>query len=270
MPMAKTTPRKTYKKKAIYKKKYRKPSKAFVKNVQKIIAKKAENKSAVLQIDNTSFNSAINSSGDVYNLMPSLPQGSDNAQRVGNQVNAKYLDIKGHFQLNAVPTALTIGIQAAGTILLNCRIAIRLMIVTSKIFKNPAYAIANAAGGWLPYLLDNGLNDKTFDGNVKDLYLPINRDAVVVHYDKVLYVNIPMQYQVVSGSTVAPLTGSVRFFRKRINMKKILKYTDLSNEPQNAAPVLLCGYAHIDGSTPDTLTTACNVSFVSTLSYEDV
>lgn len=242
------------------------PSRSFAKAVQKVINRNAENKTASIQMDNTSFNSGIATGADVLQLIPSVSQGVDNAQRIGNKIKPSYLDVRGHMELGSIPFSALGPVTSAGTIASNCRIAVRLLIVEPKQYRSQPDALSSYSN-WLPQLLQNGSAEIGFTGLTKDLYLPINRDCVTVHYDKIIYLSVPMTYTD-SGMSV-PLTNSVKFFIKRIKLKKVLSYTDARDQPTNSAISMLCGYAHIDGASPDILTTAVKLSYVSTLHYED-
>lgn len=247
------------------------PSKKFTKMVQKIVHKDAETKQTVVQLDNVAFNSGISSSGDVNLLVDSISQGTDDGQRIGSSIRGQKLQIKGHMQLVSIPTTNIQGSQQAGVISPNCRVAARLMMVQPKSFLTPAQAVAQFTN-WGPYLLDNGVATQAFIGNTKDLYLDLNRDQVTVMYDKVHYLNISQQYTPgLTSSSAVPMTGSTKFFQKTINLRnKLIRFGDLNNQPTNYAPVILIGYAHIDGTSPDTLTTAIQMSYVSKLTYEDI
>lgn len=261
--------KKMYKKKNTYKRKYS-PKKSMVALIKKTISRQTEDKQSVVQLDNVAFNSGINSSGDVNILVNTISQGADNGQRIGHTIRGKSLRVKGHLQLSAIPTSSVQGQQGSGVISANCRVAVRIMMVEPKSYKFPTVATSQYSS-WIPYLLSNGVADSQFNGNTKDLYLDINRDVVKVYYDKVHYLNISQQYiNTLTGDSVVPMTGSVKFFVKNILLKnKLIQFSDYSDQPTNFSPVILAGYAHIDGSTPDTITTAINVSYVSKLTYED-
>lgn len=217
-------------------------------------------------MDNTSFNSLISTSADVLQLIPSIGQGVDNGQRIGNKIKPLYLDVRGHIEIGSIPYTTFDIVASAGSILPNCRLAVRLIICESKQYKSSADASASYTN-WLPQLLQNGISEIGFGGNTKDIYLPINKDAVNVYYDKVIYLSIPMTFT--TAGVAVPMSNSVKFFRKNIKLRKQLVYTDVRDQPTNSSISMLCGYAHIDGSIPDTVTTAIKLSYVSTLHYED-
>lgn len=242
------------------------PTRSFAKAVQKVINRNNESKMSSIQMDNTAFNSGIAVAADVLQLIPSIGQGTDNGQRIGNRIKSQYLDVRGHIELGAIPYTTLGPVASSGNILPNCRIAVRLLIVESKQYKSQADA-SQYYFNWLPQLLQNGISEIPFAGNTKDLYLPINRDAVTVHMDKIIYLSIPMTFT--DSGMAVPMGNSVRFFVRKIKLRKQLVFTDVRDQPTNSSINMLCGYAHIDGSTPDVATTAVKLSYVSTLHYED-
>lgn len=261
----------SYKKKAVKKVKSKsvKPSKSLTKAVQKIIHKDVETKQAFTnqyqQIQN--YNSAINSSGDNNFIIPNISQGSADNARIGDQIRAQKLTVKGHFI-----TRFTGG--TGTTYYQNCRIGVRMMIVQPKSWLNQG-SISSNSGTWMNTLLKKGGTTTSFSGQINDLYAPINNDAITCYYDKVFYVQNPYS-NAVFGSTMTNLlmpTGTTKFFSKTFNLKnKLLKYDssiDSGVTPVNYNPTLVLGYSYLDGSTADTITTQIGLSWDAILDYED-
>lgn len=244
-----------------------KPSKALVKTIKSIIHKQTETKQAAAtqytEIQN--YNSGITASGDNNFIVPNISQNVFDNGRIGDQIRAQKLSIKGHFM-----TRFTAG--AGTTYYNNCRVGVRVMIVMPKAY--PAQGAINGyATTWMASLLKKGGTTVSFTGLISDLYAPINTDCVTKYYDKIFYVQNPL-----SGST--PATNNLfmpdqtcKFFSKTINLKnKLLKYDadiDSGLTPVNFNPTLLIGYAYLDGSSPDAITTQISMSWFSTLDYED-
>lgn len=251
--------KKAYKKKSSYKNKSCVPSKCFVKKVQTILHRQAESKMANITFD-AQFNSAVSSSGDIIKVLPDVPQGGDNGQRIGDQIRGQKLVIKGHLILG----------QAYNTQLAEARIGVRMLICSPKRFPSYADSVANSTN-WLNSILSIGPNEMALDGTLRSLYLPINHNSVTCYYDKVIYLTLPY-VNGVATSTSQDLHNSVRFFNKTIYLKnKLFKYDNLSpaNQPNNYGPSILFSYVHLDGSIPDTTNTLLTASFVTTLQYED-
>lgn len=246
-----------------------KPSKSFVKKVQSIVHKDVETKQAYnnqyLQIQ--SYNSAINSSGDCAILVPNIASGTSDNARIGDQIRAQKLKITGHLITRFTGSSGTTYYQ-------NCRIGVRMFIVQPKSFQSQSSITGNATT-WQATLLKKGGTTSGFTGLISDLYAPVNTDAITCYYDKVFYVQNPYS-NAVFGSTMSNLlmpTGTCKFFSKTIKLRnKVLKYDasiDSGLTPVAYNPVLIMGYAYLDGSSADTVTTNLAMSYVSVLDYED-
>lgn len=242
------------------KKRYnRKPSKSLVKIIQKQIHKDIEDKSKNVNYDLTAYNSPISVASDASKIIPSILQGTDNGERIGDKIRAKSINIRGHIILSAP----TISNQS------NCRIGVRLMVVQPKRYSNDT-DVTTYYNNWMPYLLDNGANSVGFTGAIKDLYTPINRDAINVYYDKVMYLS-STNIVVLSSVGVAneDLRYTTKLFNIRIPCRKVLTYLDGNETPQNFAPMVIMGYVKLDGSTLDSLSSNVSMSYVSHFKYED-
>lgn len=242
-------------------KSYLKPKKNFVKAVKAIIHKQTESKMASLSYPLTYFNSDALSQADVIKVLPDIVQGTDNAQRIGDDVTSQKLTLKGHFLLARI--------TGAG----QSRIGVRMIVCCPK--RYPIYTDAYGQfGNWINSVLMKGTTEIGLNGTIESLYLPINTNSITCYYDKVTYITQPYQLPITNATSTSDnedLTNSCKFFSKTITLKKKLKYDNVSptNQPTNWSPVLLCSYVKLDGSTPDSLNTNLLMSFVSTLQYED-
>jgi len=238
-----------------------KPSKAFKKAVQAIVSANAESKQGFHSVSAENYNSGINVTGDVKRLMPSISQGTADNARIGDQLKAQSLTIKGAIVYN--PSTGQYGTYA------NSRIACRLMIVSPRLYPNIDDAQNNAAT-WTQYLLKKGGTTSGFSGTLSDLWAPINSDGIIKYYDKVFYLDAPYQATAV-GSTL--MGKSTRFFSHGMKLRnKTIKYDSSvsgGTQPSNYGPVMILGYTHMDGSAPDSLTTAVQLSFDTIFNYED-
>lgn len=113
--MSKSKPKRSYRKRAA------KPSKNFVKKVQKIIHADVETKQAYYILAPTNFNSGIDVTGDVIRVLPNISQGTDVSNRIGNQLKGQSLSLKGCVSWS--PSVGTFGSFA------NARLGVRLMVV---------------------------------------------------------------------------------------------------------------------------------------------
>ena len=238
-----------------------KPSKSLVKVVQKIIHKDAETKQAYTSLATTAFNSGITSTGDIIQVLPNIAQGSADNQRIGDQLRGQSLIIKGAIVGN--PSTGSYGTFA------NSRLGVRVFVVQPRNLSDLTSVQASAS--WLNQLLKKGGTTVAFTGVISDLWATLNTDDIIKYYDKVHYITMPYQSTAL-GSAV--MSGSTKILNIPIRMRnKLLKYDNGISSgitPTNFAPVMLIGYAHMDASSPDSLTTAINCQFDYIFNYEDV
>jgi len=238
-----------------------KPSGAFRKKVLAVMRGQVETKQAFHAVGPTSYNSGINAIGDATKILPSVSQGTNDSQRIGDQLTGLKLTVKGAIVYN--PSTGQYGTYA------NSRLGVRMMIVQPRQYSNIDDVQSNAAA-WLSLLLKKGSSSSAFTGTLSDLWAPINSDYIIKYYDKVFYMDAPYQATAV-GSTV--MGNSTRIFKHTLKLRnKVLKYdssVSSGSQPVNYAPVLLIGYTHMDGSGADTLTTAIQLSYDTIFNYED-
>lgn len=244
-----------------------KPSKALTKIVQKIIHRDAETKSAYHAIDSVLFNSAMNTTGDIQRVLPNVVVGTAENQRIGEQIRAQTLKIKGYFILSTANNSTA-----------NARIAVRMMVVQPKNLS--AYPDVSVSTAWMQQLLQKGGGNVAFTGLISDLYAPVNTDQITCYYDKVSYVSMPYLYTATLGVPTSgyavtqwDLSKATKFFNISLKVKnKLLRYDKSydGNQPTSYSPILLIGYSHLDGSAPDVITTQVALSYDSVLQYEDM
>lgn len=237
------------------------PSKAFVKKVQKIIHADVESKQGYKSMAPTNFNSGIDSFGDAFQVLPSITQGSGEASRIGNQLMAQSLTLTGAISWS--PSAGQFGTFA------NARLGVRVFVIQPRNFSDTVSALNNYAS-WMPTLLQKGATTTGFTGAINDLWAPVNRDAIITYYDKVHY--LTGLYQA-SAIGTAQMIGATKIFKAVMKCRnKNLKYDSTVSSgilPTNYAPIFCIGYAHMDGSAPDALTTAITVQWDAVFNYED-
>lgn len=247
----------------------KKPSKFLKKTIQTMISKNVEDKTAFFSTGTslTYCNSGINAQGDCQQVIPAINSGSTEQHRIGDTIRGKTLVIRGYLQLQKDQTFGDVA---------NKRIGVRLMVVGSKRVRDWTQFAGNFATG-SQYLLQRGNQSLGFSGYINDLWTPVNREEYVVYYDKVHYLNQSyVATQVGSSSpTVAwsqDISKGIKFFTIRIPLRgKKLLYDSVSGTdfPTNWSCGLCMGYAHLDGSAPDTISTAVGISYDSVMTYED-
>lgn len=255
-------------------KKSAKPSKTFTKMVQKIVHKDVESKEANYTYALTAFNSGVNSSGDVIRVLPQITIGTTTGARIGDQVQGQRLNIRGHMLINSTPITTGSGVIPTG-IPNNCRLMVRAFVFSVKRFQNYDDAVANV-GSWSGQFLKNGSAVQALDGTVASMYLPVNREVITVHKEIRRYITCEGLATITFGSPANQIAmtnvnyqDTTKFFDLSVSCKKLLKYDSGNFSPQNFAPLFCLSYCHLDGSSPDVLTTTVSASFVSTFMYED-
>jgi len=238
-------------------------TKSFARKVGAVVNRGRETKQVYAALAATAFNSGISGTGDIQALVPNMGNGTAESQRIGNEVQAKSMTVRGSIVYN--PSAGQFGTYA------NARLGVRLMIVQPK-----AYATSDAVYGfastWLPELLRKDGTQVAFTGLLDDLYAPINTDVITCYYNKVFYLQGPF---VSSATGSVQMIGATKFFSKKINFRgagKKLRYDANYNSglsPTNYCPVMLLGYTHMDGSAPDVATTALQLNWSSVLNFTD-
>jgi len=242
------------------------PSKALTKAIKTVIHQQVENKQAYRALSLTAFNSGIDNTGDSVAILPDVSIGTQDNARIGDQLRGQTLTLKGHIiSLNNIPQSSA-----------NSRIAVRLMVVQPRYLSNRVTVLSNSVN-WQATLLKKGGATSGFTGEISDLYAPINTDAIIKYFDKVMYLPIPQVY-VGTGTTntntlaAIDMSKSVKFFNISLKIKnKLFKYdsTISTVQPLNYSPTFLLGYVHLDGSAADVVNTQVSAAFDAIFSYED-
>lgn len=260
-------PRKTSKKSA-------KPSRSFVKKVQKIVNADVESKEAHYTYALTAFNSGVNSAGDVIRVLPQVTIGTTTGARIGDVVQGQKLRIRGHMLINTTPITTGSGVIPTG-IPNNCRLMVRAFVFSVKRFQNYDDAVSNVAN-WSGQFLRNGSSTQALDGTIASMYLPVNTDVITVHKEIKRYITCEGLATITFGTPANQIAmtnvnyqDTTKFFDVGVSCKKTLKYDSSNFSPQNFAPLFCLSYCHLDGSSPDVLTTVVSASFVSTFMYQD-
>lgn len=239
--------------------KNKKINKNFRKKVQKVINENNEDKEAWKSVSDINYNSGINTTTDVNFLVPNITRSTDDNGRIGDQIRATKFNIRGHIITNLTFIDYN-----------SCRIGVRMIICQPKNYGSLS-VIQNAAATWTQHLLKKGGTTSGFSGQVNDLYSPINSDAITTYYDKVFYMQTPYVPGTQQGNNIT--TRITKFFNinLRVKNKKILYDASIDSglNPVDYNPSLLIGYAHLTNSTPDTADTQINLSWVSSLKFQD-
>ena len=241
-----------------------KASKRFEKRVKELVHMELEDeieeKIAIMEYPNQIPQRAIPSgnvaaSTNFYKLLPPINQsttgdaGAKYNMRVGNEICLKSLDIDGFLNYRYPEVDANIGYQDA-------KIAVRIMIVRAKQYNDVSKAFADMPTN---VLIRNGsavsANVGPYGGFTMDSFRDINRDAFAVRYDKVHYLNSPVEVAGTTQPDLAFIPSSLKLVRKRLTFgKKGLKLTfsnQTDTEAENFPYFLIVGYSSmVNASLP--------------------
>lgn len=241
------------------KKSTKKPSKALVNAIQKVVQGDQEVKQSFHQQNLLAFDGTPVTANDLLRILPNITNGIQDNERIGSKIKAVSLKIKGHLIMKA-----TVGGNFS-----YCKIAVRLMCVAPRQCGSYTTLVGTTLGtAYAQTLLQKGAGSTGYNGSISDLYADIDRDSSIVYYDKIHYMTLD-QLQTVSGSQNVRQT--VKFFNMSIPIKnRNLLYNDTldSVQPQNCCPVIMCGYTYLDGNAADAVTNV-SIAYDSFLNFTD-
>lgn len=191
----------------------------------------------------TSFSSGITGTGEIYACIPQTIQGTDDFQRIGNQISPVSAYVNLTMDCGTSNSLSTYDITVH-VFVLNC--------LSVK-------ALDNYTSIPITELLNNGDGTNTgFDGTAIKEQQPVNNASFrVLHHKKVRLVKGFGLYRNTSGTTagmtdgiVSPSTHMARM-RLKVKLPKLLKYESTSAQyPTNSAPFLCIGF--VDNTPKDT------------------
>lgn len=243
-------------------------SKGIISFIKKVMNDNMETKQAYTTTGNSyiTFNSGINSTGDMQQIIPNIARGTADNERIGDQIKMQSFYLRGHIKVDFNTSG------ASNQDL--CNIVCRLMVLSLKPKAN--YTEASSSSTQLAGLLKKGGTTSNFSGYLQDIYAPINTDLYTVHADRKFYLNQSFMQNFNSTTNAIVSTdvkNTVKFFKIKIRCKnRLLKYD--SNEssnllPVNYGPFLCLGYSFLSGASPDVVSTRVGLCFDSILNYQD-
>lgn len=246
-------------------------NKTFKKRVKAIISSLAEDKQAYLSLDESAlvtFNSAINNTAEMLQIVPNIIDGAGENQRIGDKIKPTSLKIQGYIRFVPNVTGNTSG-SASGV----CQVGVRLFIVSLKTKSNYTEVISSATP--LNSLLRKGGTNTAFTGVISDLFAPINNDLWTLHHSKVFYLTQSFNnFGTNVGYWETDIKNQIKFFKYNLKVKsKTFKYDDGTSSsllPTNYAPIMLLGYTYLNAQTPDVIAANCGLFYNSILTYEDM
>jgi hypothetical protein len=239
--------------KAVVRRELSKPTKAAIK---KIVAGTMETKFNSAGSNNINFNSAIASTSEIYNCIPGIQQGTDSFNRVGGTVKPTRLECNWWISHQDVARS--------------GNMVVSLFVLRHKTYRSFASVVAGANMNELLTRGDQGYIG--FQGYVQQCSLPVNSEqfTVVKRYNIPIEKNVgQLQDDVTDGN--APNTGRVWKHIKAVFKLPTLKYDEGAGvaDPNNQALFWCLGYAHPDGTAPNTLYQDIQVSTAMNLYYKD-
>jgi len=228
----------------------------------KAIAKQCETKQATTEFVYTTFNSAINSTTELFSVLPGIGNGVGANQRIGDQIRPKRIEIRGY--INYATNTYS---DAA------------LIIARHFCFqpKNIRYQPQTGTSAGID-LLTNGGAPSNFTGALLDITRPHNNEEYIWYSDKRITFCKPFGVTNNSSPSVtADITAMdkslVHFFSITLTQKQlpaILKYNEpAATFPINFNPLMALGYAYASNAVPDLTNTKLGMSYSSTLYFED-
>lgn len=204
----------------------------------------------------------------LHPIIPDIALGDERNDRHGTQVRLTRLYIKGRIDVPADDNPLIGNDDRA-------QIYVRMFVLSCRHLKLLSEVIANwTAGDFLnDRFFKNNASDSAPTGKYIDMLSDVNREAFIVHYDKVMKLDRNYGYfpDPTSTSGAAPQRPTSREFTIPLKVKnKILKYWDPSQvQPANYQPFVCCLFAYGNGANPST-SPVPYIEYQSKLSFKDM
>ncbi len=194
-----------------------------------------------------------NTANDIIQVIPDVSQGDRRSDRIGTDIRASSLTIKGQWTIPADEFPFFGNADRAD-------ISLRMFVVSCKAFQSLNQVRANWTAGV-------NLRDEFFKaqavpsaitGTYRDMVTPVNHELFTVHHDRVYNFRrglcVPATTLPPPGSTegMAHMPAIHRDFTIRLRVKnKKLMYNDPADpEPSNWAPFLVSTWCYNNGAAP--------------------
>lgn len=210
--------------------------KSITKLVKSVIRRQAEKKEAFDYGVNNVITTTVTSTPVFRNVLPTLAQGVQTSQRIGNEIKVVSGYIKGH--VNILPYNVTTNPGPTPAY-------IKMWLVTCKTINTVNLASTSIATTFFD--ITNGTVG--LQGNMLDIDLPINNDVWTLHASKTIKIGV--------GGAAAASTGyydnssfTAPFYFNTGKYMNTLKYDDgASNNPTNRNLFLIFQAVSADGTT---------------------
>jgi len=259
------------KRRATTKKRTRRPRKMAVPRniksiIQKTINRNLETKYASISNTFTMYNSGITAPADTAYILPPVPVGTGQEQRIGSTIRPIKMVIRGYVNYATQNSTLSDARQ----------IGARLFVYKEKSISG--YNQYPLSGG-NARLLDAGGSALAYTGTAMNFITPKNTDEFHFFADKRFKIMKPWgltnNFTPSQSNAIASMNSSLWHpFTITLTQKQlpaVLQYepTNSNSYPVNFAPILALGYSDLLNSGVDTLTTQIGMEWISTLYYKD-
>lgn len=228
------------------------------KAVQKLISSNEETKFQSAGSLNINFNSAISSTAEIYNCIPSVNQstGGTSYERVGQAIKPTKLECNWWISHNDVARS--------------GNMVVSLFVLRHKTYKSFASVVAGANMGELLTKGSQGLAG--FTGYIQETSLPVNHEqfTVVKRYTLNINKNVGLLQDDVTTGNSPNTPASHRHVKAVFKLPKLL-YDDGAGvtDPNNQGLFWCLGYAHPDGTGPNVVNQDIQVSTAMNLYFKD-
>jgi len=232
------------------------PTKALTQAVNQIVRKNEETKfvidapwkSSATLAAFTDFTCAITGTGEIYSLIPRISQGTDDHNRIGNEVRPTYLKATFTAAIN-------------GKMIASDYVDVDFYFLTSKQIKSQA----NVASVPILRMLNAGDGTNVgYNGSLYVSHYPVNRSEFTLIKKKTLRLFKPQDQPNTQGSGgTNSYTGGGRLnhyqtFSCKIPLPKTLKYEKAASvSPENYFPFVVAGW-HYPDDNGGNISTATN------------
>jgi len=239
----------------IRKKKIVRRSTNIAKVVKRVLQRNLETKVCSRELSFTLFNSAITSTGEIFQLLPQVVKGLNQNERVGDSITPKRLEVMGIISYNA-----------------NTQQPAEAILARLFAFQDKHYRSYDAQANVSMNLIDFGGSPTLYDGTLIRSIAPVNKDRYNWYLNKSYKFMKPVGFtNLIANGVTAPF-NSCRMFKLVFTQKRMpakLTYSTGNNNPDTFAPYMALGYAYQQNNAPDVTDTQIGMSFVSTLYYND-
>lgn len=238
-------------------------AKAVTKVVKRVLSRTTEVKHVGQNVVDAAFNSTISAASECYPILPSVTEGTDGHQRIGDRIKPRYLIVKGHLQYdhgfmgNFAPPS-----------------TVRVLMLTQKNIKTSSDVSSRVD---VDHLLKDNIGTDTgraYTGSMFDNLAPINKDTFNVLMDR-KFKMLPQLYEGLGNTqdtNTKTLSGTQRTytFYKKIKCPATLYFDDGNgNQANNFAPFVCLGAVTDDGSGPFSVSTPYHLTVQAELYFTD-